>query len=76
MTLMIGVEDERIVLSQGQKDAVLILPLNDALLAIERVASVRFVDNGPDGILVLPLKKVRNLEPSEAPTLPVEDNTR
>lgn len=76
MTLMTGVKDEKIVLSQGQKDAILVLPLNEALLAIERVASVRFVDNGPDGILVLPLEKVRNLEPGEAPSLPIEDKPK
>ncbi len=73
ITLMTGVKDEVIILVQGQKDAILSLPLNDALLAIERVANVRFVDNGPDGVLVLPLEKVRNLDPGEAPTLPVTD---
>ncbi len=37
------------------------LPLEEMILLLEKVAPIRFLDNGPEGYVVLPLEKVQNV---------------
>lgn len=48
----------------------LTLSLQEAITAIERSAPIRILDNGPEGILILPIDQVRNIGVDEGSQTP------
>jgi hypothetical protein len=60
-----GVEDANLALQPNRPDGSIALHPNDLLRLLEQAAAIRIIDNGPEGYLVLPLDKVRNVEPLE-----------
>jgi len=63
LELMPGIKDLRIELKANLPDGNLELSPLEWLRMLEQIAPIHVVDGGPDGFLVLPLDKVKNVEP-------------
>jgi hypothetical protein len=66
------VKDVDLNLAPNNPDAVLQLSPEEAVLLIERQAPVRVQDLGPEGLLIVPIEKVRNVESPTGPAQPRE----
>ncbi|GIV03335.1 MAG: hypothetical protein KatS3mg015_2165 [Fimbriimonadales bacterium] len=66
------VKDTDLNLAPNNADAIVELSPEEAILLIERQAPVRVQDLGPEGLLIVPLEKVRNVEAPSAPAQPRE----
>lgn len=66
--VMPDVQNVPLVFGDSPPGAKVIGNVRQLLEMIERVAPVRILDNGENAYLVLPLDKVRNLEPEPGPT--------
>lgn len=63
-TVLPGVDDELLKLGDvAQLGPTMSLTLLEAVDIVERSANVRILDNGSEGYIVMPLDKVRNMEP-------------
>lgn len=58
-----GVQNVPIELPSNDVSGDVVLPPGEMLAALERVAPIRVIDNGPDGFVILPEDRVVNVDP-------------